>query len=483
MNQALPKMLLRKQHLHKLLYRGVGLSLVMKFLSSIIVVLVSTSAIAAPPNYNDQIKPILRKYCLKCHGNDEQKSGLNMQSYQSLLKGGSGGAIVKPGNASGSRLLQIITADDEAARMPPNSPRLPSKVIASIRSWVQSGLRETSSSKSLAANRVVTFTPGKDAASKPAGAPPMPKNLPVITVPKTRRPLPVMAMATNPWSPLLAVAGYKHIRLLNTKTRKTIGRLPYPQGVPLVLRFSRNGKTLLAAGGKPVQSGGAVLYDVVTGKVLAQVGDELDWVRAADVSPDQRTIVLGSSSRVAKAYSTVNGKQLYRLTKHTDWIMAAAFSPDGKRLATGDRAGGIHVWDAKSGGLLLSLANHKGAVRGLSWRSDSKVLASAGDDGRLIWWNVESGFVVFSKTTAHNPQRPAGVFGKLPNGVLHAHFARDGFLISCGRDRNARLWDSLGRLRVTIKLASEVPLQVAISHDNKTMIVGDSAGKVHFRRR
>ena len=31
--------------------------------------------------YEDDVKPILRQHCLKCHGNDEQKADLNLQSY------------------------------------------------------------------------------------------------------------------------------------------------------------------------------------------------------------------------------------------------------------------------------------------------------------------------------------------------------------------------------------------------------------------
>lgn len=431
-------------------------------------------------SYNDDIKPILRRHCFKCHGNDEQNADLNLQNYATLLKGGSAGPVVKPGRPSGSVLFQAITAEDEGARMPPQSPPLAAEKIELIRKWIQSGVRETNSSRSLAARRTVTFNPAANAEVKPAGAPPMPGHLPEIKVPATARRLPVLAMAANPWSPLLAVAGYGHIRLFDISSQKPIGALAFPEGIPQVVQFSRNGGVLLAAGGKPVQSGSVVLFDVRTGKRLAQLGDELDAVMAADMSPDQRLVGLGGAGRVVKVYSTVDGALRFKAGRHTDWITAIAFSPDGKQLATADRAGGVHLWDARTGGIVLSLANHTAAVRALAWRSDSKVLATGGEDGKLIWWNTTDGFIVTVHARPHAPVRVPGTFGKLPSGVLAISFARDGRLLSAGRDKFARLWKADGGQEKTYSYAPVMPTAVAISHDGQTVMVGDARGTVHF---
>ena len=45
---------------------------------------------ATPPNYEEHIKPIFREHCLKCHGEDEQKADLNLGSFATVSKGGSG---------------------------------------------------------------------------------------------------------------------------------------------------------------------------------------------------------------------------------------------------------------------------------------------------------------------------------------------------------------------------------------------------------
>ena len=137
------------------------------------------------------------------------------------------------------------------------------------------------------------------------------------------------------------------------------------------------------------------------------------------------------------------------------------------------------MWSAAEGGLLLSLSSHKASVRTLAWRADSKVLASGGEDGRLTWWNAEDGFLAISHANPHPPQRANGTYGRLPNGVLSVAFAANGHLLSGGRDRHARFWNASGAQQRSFAMHS-IPVQVAVSHDGKTLIAGTSTGRVHF---
>ncbi len=434
--------------------------------------------------YNDHIKPIFRQHCLKCHGDDKQKADLNLQSYAGTLKGGSGGELVVAGRSSQSLLYEIIVDADDDFRMPPNKPPMPEEQIAMIQKWIDTGLRESAGSDSMVAARDLSFQPAATTGGKPEN-PAMPENLPEIEVPEIVRPLPVLAMDASPWAPLLAVAGQEHVRLLHAETEEELGKLPFPEGVPHVIRFSRDGAVLMVAGGQPVESGKVVLFDVKTGSRLAAIGDEIDAVLAADLSPDQQLVALGGSGKVVKVYSTTDGTLQYKIEKHTDWITAAAFSPDGKILATSDRAGAVHLWDAKSGGILLTLAEHTASVRALDWRSDSKLLASVGEDGLVVWWDVTDGWPAITKKNAHPPHRPKGVYGKLPNGILAAKFGPDGTLFTAGRDQAVRLWDASGK---TIwwrhELDGGTPIQsvVVATEKGKTLVVGNSSGQLKFFR-
>ncbi|MDF1813124.1 MAG: hypothetical protein P1V20_13080 [Verrucomicrobiales bacterium] len=450
----------------------------MKKLFLLYLAVVGNAAWADEINYEDHIKPIFREHCLRCHGDDKQKADLNLQNYASTMQGGSGGEAVTPGRSSQSLLFDSITDPDDDSRMPPNKPPIPQEHIDMIQKWIDTGSRESSSSKSMVEARDTSFQPAADAGQKPE-YPAMPEELPVCETPELIRPLPVLSMDTSPWAPLLAFACQEHVKLVNSRTGDELGSLHFPEGIPHVLRFSRDGAVLLAAGGKPVEAGKVVLFDVKTGRRLAEVGDEVDAVLAADLSPDQSLVALGGTGGIAKVYSSADGSLKYKIEKHTDWVTTVAFSPDGKTLATGDRAGGIHLWDAASGRIRLSLSEHSAAVKALDWRSDSKFLASAGEDGRIVWWDTADGWPAINKTNAHPPKRVPGTYGTIPNGVLSLNYDAKGNLVSTGRDNKVRVWDSKGKQIKKFELEQGIPISAAFAFDGVKIFAGDSLGRTH----
>ena len=449
-----------------------------------------TAAEPRPVTYDDDVAAIFKRHCRQCHGESRQEAGLDLSSYASVKKGSSGGQVVVAGRATASRMMQVITAEDPAERMPPNNDPLPAEQIARIKSWIDSGLRQNAGST--VAVRTDSFKPGTTSSSD-AGPPPMPEKLTALKRVPTSRPFPILALAASPRAPLIATSAYEAVQFRDPATRESLGAVAFPEGEPHVIRFSRSGAVLLVAGGRPVQNGIAVLFDVKSGKRLATIGDEVDTVFAADISPDERRVVIGGSGRVAKVFFTEDGKLNHTLIKHSDWITTVAYSPDGKLLATGDRTGNIHLWDADNGGVVLSLSEHKGALRAMAWRSDSKVLASCGEDGLIIWWDVTTGFPSISKPNAHPPQRPAGVYGKIANGVLDATFGPQGELVTCGRDGMIRLWLVDGQPLKSFSLTDAdksanqksagiqiIPIRVTLTHDGKTVFAGDSGGQIHL---
>ncbi len=440
-----------------------------------------------PITFEDHVAVILRRNCVQCHGEGKQEAGLNFTSYASLLKGGSGGKVVEAGRSSASRLYGVITDADPAARMPPDADPLPPDAIAQIKQWIDTGLRENAGSSAVAM-RTLGFQPAP-VETGDGGPPPLPEGLAVIERPTTRRPYPIVALAASPRAPLAAASGYGVIELVDPASRRPLGAVPFAEGEPLVLRFSRSGRRLLAAGGAPVEAGIAAVYDVVTGARLAAVGQEPDAVQAADLSPDERMVAIGCTSRLVKVFSTETGALLYSLDKHTDWVTAVAFSPDGRYLVTGDRIGNIHLWEAAGGGVVLPLAEHTNAIRALAWRSDSGVVASCGEDGLVVWWDVTDGFPVVTKANAHPPQKPPGTYGTVANGVLDCSFGLAGELATCGRDRTVKVWKADGGEKRSFALPDDgaegtsrirvLPTRVAVSFDGKTVMAGDSAGRLH----
>src|SRR5665811_2626403 len=69
------------------------------------------TAAQAEASYKNDVVPIIHDYCLNCHepgGKGYEKSGLNMTTYESLMKGTKFGAVIKPGDSFTSILIQVI---------------------------------------------------------------------------------------------------------------------------------------------------------------------------------------------------------------------------------------------------------------------------------------------------------------------------------------------------------------------------------------
>ncbi len=313
---------------------------------------------------------------------------------------------------------------------------------------------------------------------KPDGPPPMPTGtLPPVNLPQTPRATPVTAMAASPWAPLLAVSGHERILLYNTDTLDLLGTLPFPERSCHVLKFSRNGKLLLAAGGHSAESGKVVLFDVATGKRVTEIGDELDAVLAADITANQKYVALGGPSKILKIYETESGQLRHRIKKHSDWITALEFSPDAGLLASGDRAGNAYVWEVETGGIVFTLGDHKDAITGISWRADSQMVATASEDGKLILWYAEDGFPTRTLTPHTDGNRSGNNRNKTP-GVLGVEYARSGIFATVGRDQTARLWKADGNQLAKLTGFTDIPTKVVLSHDGGRAFAGDYTGTI-----
>jgi mono/diheme cytochrome c family protein len=87
-----------------------------------------------------QIKPILERSCLKCHGPDMVKGEFRLDTKEHFFRGGLAGAPVVPGDPEGSLLYELITlGPDEEGRMPAEGEPLPKAEVELIRKWIEQG--------------------------------------------------------------------------------------------------------------------------------------------------------------------------------------------------------------------------------------------------------------------------------------------------------------------------------------------------------
>lgn len=444
----------------------------LRFLAPVLVLLAgvgSASADPKNPTYADDVLPVLRQHCLGCHGNDKQKGGLNLATFAAAMQGGSSGAVVAPGDPDKSRLFTLASHKEEP-KMPPKADRIPEAQLNTLRLWIEQGGRETAASKAMAVKPKVDVGLKTIAKGKPDGPPPMPQlgKLKTDPVARGRRPNAVIALAASPWAPLVAVGGQRQVLLYHADTGDLLGVLPFEHGQINSLKFSRNAKLLLAAGGRGGASGKAVLYNVETGEKITEVGDkETDAVLSADLSADQTLIAVGTPTRMVRVYNVADGSLAREIKKHTDWVTAVEFSPDGVLLATGDRNGGLFVWEAATGREFHTLRGHTAMITAVSWRIDSNVLASSGEDGTVRLWGAENGNAI-KNWPAH------------PGGAMSVRFAHDGRLASTGRDKLTKLWDGNGAVQKQFEAFPDLGLTVAVTHDNAKVVAGDWTGTLKF---
>ena len=96
--------------------------------------------------YDNDIKPLFEKSCVKCHGGEKPKAKYNMETLAGVLKGGAEGAAIVPGNSAKSALVHQaadLVADME---MPPTDkrdkfPALTKDQLALVRAWIDQGAK------------------------------------------------------------------------------------------------------------------------------------------------------------------------------------------------------------------------------------------------------------------------------------------------------------------------------------------------------
>src|SRR5205823_13838231 len=111
--------------------------------------------------------------------------------------------------------------------------------------------------------------------------------------------------------------------------------------------FSPDGKTLASAGnGVPIR-----LWQVSSGRKLAQLMDPGDYVHSLAFSSDGQILASGSGS--VRLWSLPTGKEIHPLAGHfeghADPLDHIASSPDGQLLASASSDGTIRLWHASTG--------------------------------------------------------------------------------------------------------------------------------------
>lgn len=321
---------------------------------------------AETPGFDAQVAPILQKNCLACHSSTAKMGGLVMESYDSLIKGGAHGPPIVAGNADGSRIIQMLEGKT-TPRMPYGADPLPAADIAAIRAWINAGAP----------------SPVAGIASKALAPATLAEIRPVVPVVS-----PVASLKFSPDGKLLAVGGYREVRLIDPSTGKEVATLSGHADYVRSIAFSPDGKMLAAGGGLPQRSGEIKIWDLQSHQLLVTMQGHKDCIYSVAWRPDGKMIASGSYDRMVKLWDVSSGKELKNLQDHIDAVFAVAFSPDGKHLASASQDRSVKIWDVGTGSRLYTLGDALDGLTGIAYSPSGDQVSAAGYDKTIYIWNV-----------------------------------------------------------------------------------------------
>lgn len=98
-------------------------------------------------SFKNDVYPILKSHCFECHlkgGQGFKASGLNMETYATLMKGTKFGPVIKPNDSLSSTLVILIEGRADPSIKMPHGKREPltKEQIGTIRKWIDQGAKD-----------------------------------------------------------------------------------------------------------------------------------------------------------------------------------------------------------------------------------------------------------------------------------------------------------------------------------------------------
>ncbi len=214
------------------------------------------------------------------------------------------------------------------------------------------------------------------------------------------------------------------IRIWDLASRRQLYAIAAATGPINELRFSRDGKRLVAAS----DDNTAVVVDVTRGQRTLTLRHR-QRVNAADFSPDGHLVATVSNDRTAALWDSTTGALVHTLIGHRASVNDLVFHPDGTRLATASDDGDAAVWDVTSGQREMRLIGHTAALFSIAYDAQGQTLITASGDSHAIVWSSRSQLSPERFVLGHSAVRSVAFY---PDASR---------LVAGGDDGEIRVWD------------------------------------------
>lgn len=94
-------------------------------------------------SFTRDIAPFMVNLCVDCHstnGQGARQTGFSLDTFEKLMRGGRGGAVVSPGNPKESRLWRLV-GEQDPIKMPPGQALITRNNWNNLRTWIEEGAK------------------------------------------------------------------------------------------------------------------------------------------------------------------------------------------------------------------------------------------------------------------------------------------------------------------------------------------------------
>jgi len=298
----------------------------------------------SPVDFDKEIFPFLKANCISCHNKTTTKADLNLETPETMSKGGESGKAIVPGKGKDSLLVRYA-AHLEESNMPPKDNKvkavdLTPEQLGLLALWIDQGAKASPKKE-----RVISWEPVPDAVKS------------------------IYAAAISPDGHYAACSRGGQIAVYDVPSRQLMAQLSdealkghraHRDLIP-ALAFSPDGKRLASGSYEEIKIWRR--EDNVSSEKSSA-----DASRAAEPAANNLEIDLaatkqhlsGGKDGTAILWDAEKKNKLKEF-KHGAELNAVAASADGTRIATSGVNNSVKLWDAASGAMLAEVKGTRAA--------------------------------------------------------------------------------------------------------------------------
>ncbi|MCA9215265.1 MAG: hypothetical protein KDB27_19490 [Planctomycetales bacterium] len=318
----------------------------------------------ADVSYERDVAPILVKYCVGCHSDDDPEGELSLETYAALQNGNEHGPVLVARDVQASRMIRLLTGQDKPKMPPDDEPAPTAGDIATLKQWILEG------------------------ATGPRAESPA-RNLVTPKISPSTLARPITAVALSPDEMTLAVARFGIIELTDARTQSVTAKLEGHAGKINSLAFVDN-ESLIVASGITGLRGEVVEWHLPSREVVRRIDGHRDIIYSAVPSPDGKLIATAGYARDIILWSRETGEQIRTIAGHNGAIFDLAFTPDSKILASASADATIKIWDVATGERFDTLSQPLKEQYSVAIGPDGKYVYACGEDNRIRKWELIS---------------------------------------------------------------------------------------------